>query len=137
MYVSFNPTPGHVRTGNACSGTSILQIIKTATTDLVLERLRERDLLLFLLGASFDGAGAGSASTGFVSTLSWRAKFASLTFLSASSTSLLVSEGEGPWGFTIAFLLWLTLVRERERGGGGGRREREGGRESACVEVSE
>ena len=114
-------------------------------TNLVLERLLDRDRVLCLLlefSFSFSLAALSplsvapppappttmptvSGATG-ATFCSSSAMLASLTFLKASSTSLLVSEGEGPWGLTIAFLLWFTLhaidwrcVRER-----GGERER-------------
>ena len=81
---------------------------------LDLERLVDLDRVLFLLlelSFSFTAAvlpttTASGAAGGFCSR---RARLASLTFLRASSTSLLVSEGDGPCGFTIAFLLWFTL----------------------------
>ena len=85
--------------------------------DLDLDRLRERDFDFFLLDedVSLTGAGGTSRTAAAVSTVvvtsccCRRAKLASLTFLRASSTSLFVSEGEGPCGFTMAFLLWFTL----------------------------
>ena len=81
---------------------------------LDLERLLDLDrVLLLLLELSFSFAAAmlpdTTASGAAGSFCSRRARLASLTFLSASSTSLLVSEGDGPCGFTIAFLLWFTL----------------------------
>lgn len=86
---------------------------KKRQANLDLEWLLDRDRVLFLLELSLSfslltlpelatsGAGATFCSR--------RAKLASLTFLRASSTSLFVSEGEGPCGLTMAFLLWFTL----------------------------
>ena len=80
---------------------------------LDLERLLDLDRVLLLLELSFSFTAAvlpnTTASGAAGSFCSRRARLASLTFLSASSTSLLVSEGDGPCGFTIAFLLWFTL----------------------------
>ncbi len=42
-------------------------------------------------------------------TLASIAIMASLTLFMASSTSLFASWAVGPWGFTMAFLLWFTL----------------------------
>ena len=79
--------------------------------NLDLERLLDLERVFLLLELSFSfpvlPAPAGSGARG--SFCSRRARLASLTFLRASSTSLLVSDGEGPCGLTMAFLLWFTL----------------------------